>query len=175
MQEVASPLILHSFPNLLMYHFPKGLAHLLLTQHLRRTQHLFPFRQLPHQDTILKATDSYLSFLQRLQRYLFSKRDKNLQLLRPLSLQTAGWYITLSNVFSQASCRDLNSIALSFLYNLIHCQCPIKKGKEKETIILFKTLLNSSISFSVYFSLIIYTQRSFIQKSCFKSFFLLGI
>ncbi|KAL0593941.1 hypothetical protein AAY473_036337 [Plecturocebus cupreus] len=42
------------------------------------------------EDRILKATNGYLSFLQRLQRYLFSKRDKNLQLQRPRSPQTAG-------------------------------------------------------------------------------------
>ncbi|XP_045309430.1 sorbin and SH3 domain-containing protein 2 isoform X14 [Leopardus geoffroyi] len=59
-------------------------------------------KKSPTQDTILKATNSYLSFLQRPQRYLFSKRDKNLQLLRPPSPQTAGWYITLSNLFLQS-------------------------------------------------------------------------
>lgn len=70
---------------------------------------------------ILKATNSYLSFLQRLQRYLFCKRDKNLQLLRPLSPQTAGWYITLSNLFLQVFSRDPNPFGLGFLYNLMLC------------------------------------------------------
>ncbi|XP_040345892.1 sorbin and SH3 domain-containing protein 2 isoform X11 [Herpailurus yagouaroundi] len=64
-------------------------------------------KKSPTQDTILKATNSYLSFLQRPQRYLFSKRDKNLQLLRPPSPQTAGWYITLSNLFLQPGNQNL--------------------------------------------------------------------
>ncbi|XP_044912723.1 sorbin and SH3 domain-containing protein 2 isoform X14 [Felis catus] len=64
-------------------------------------------KKSPTQDTILKATNSYLSFLQRPQRYLFSKRDKILQLLRPPSPQTAGWYITLSNLFLQPGNQNL--------------------------------------------------------------------
>lgn len=129
---------------------------------------------------ILKATNSHLSFLQRLQRYLFSQRDKNLQLLRPLSPQTAKWYLTLSNLFLEHSVETLTPLVWASY--IIQCFVSLQSGKEKETIFLFKTVLNSSISFYVFFNLKniyikrnIYLQIFYPEIKCFNSFFLLGI